>query len=40
MGDFATALRRALERDWSPLEALIVVLKQEEDAEKVRNALQ
>jgi O-acetyl-ADP-ribose deacetylase len=39
MEEFATALGRALERDWSPLETLKVVLKREEDAEKVRAVL-
>src|SRR5262245_48026286 len=37
--DFAAALRQAVERDWTPLETLIVVLKQEEDVEKVRRVL-
>src|SRR5262249_22888627 len=36
MEEFATALRRVSERDWSPLEPLKVVLKHEQDAEVVR----
>jgi len=40
MEDFAAALRQAMERDWSPVEKLIVVLKQEEDADRVRRAIQ
>jgi O-acetyl-ADP-ribose deacetylase len=39
MEEFAIALRQALTRDWSPLETLKVVLKQEADAEKVRKAM-
>jgi O-acetyl-ADP-ribose deacetylase (regulator of RNase III) len=39
MEEFAAALKQAIERDWTPLETLKVVLRQEEDAEKVRNAL-
>jgi O-acetyl-ADP-ribose deacetylase (regulator of RNase III) len=39
MEDFAAALRQATQRDWSPLETLKVVLRQEADAETVRNAL-
>ncbi len=39
MEDFAAALKRALAHDWAPLETLTVVLKQEEDAQKVRNTL-
>jgi O-acetyl-ADP-ribose deacetylase (regulator of RNase III) len=39
MEEFATALRTALERDWSPLETLTVVLKTDEDAERVRAVL-
>jgi O-acetyl-ADP-ribose deacetylase (regulator of RNase III) len=39
MADFATALRQATEREWSPLETLKVVLKREEDAEVVRREL-
>ncbi|MBL8795378.1 MAG: macro domain-containing protein [Planctomycetia bacterium] len=37
--EFAAALDRALQTDWSPLETLNVVLKTEEDAEKVRAVL-
>jgi O-acetyl-ADP-ribose deacetylase (regulator of RNase III) len=40
MEEFATALRQAVERDWTPVELLKVVLKHEEDAEKVRAVLQ
>ncbi len=40
MEDFAAALRQAMERDWSPVETLIVVLKQEEDADRVCRAIQ
>jgi O-acetyl-ADP-ribose deacetylase (regulator of RNase III) len=39
MEDFATALQQAVECDWTPLESLKIVLKQEEDAEKVRSVL-
>ena len=38
MLDFATALRQATEREWSPLETLKVVLRTEEDAQTVRLA--
>ena len=38
--EFAAALGRALQNDWTPLETLRVVLKTEEDAEKVRAAFQ
>jgi O-acetyl-ADP-ribose deacetylase (regulator of RNase III) len=37
MEEFATALRQATARNWSPLETLKVVLKHEEDAEAVRS---
>jgi O-acetyl-ADP-ribose deacetylase (regulator of RNase III) len=40
MLDFATALRQATNRDWTPLETLKVVLRNEEDAQAVRHALQ
>jgi O-acetyl-ADP-ribose deacetylase len=36
--DFIQALRQALERDWTPLETLKVVLKTEEDRERARRA--
>jgi O-acetyl-ADP-ribose deacetylase (regulator of RNase III) len=39
MEDFAAALGQATRHDWSPLETLKVVLRQEADAETVRNAL-
>jgi hypothetical protein len=39
MEEFATAFRQAVEHDWAPLETLKVVLKHEEDAEKVRSVL-
>jgi O-acetyl-ADP-ribose deacetylase len=39
MEEFAAALARAAERDWSPLEALKVVLLREEDADTVRGVL-
>jgi O-acetyl-ADP-ribose deacetylase (regulator of RNase III) len=39
MEDFAVALSRATARDWSPLEVLKVVLRQEEDAATVRAVL-
>lgn len=39
MEDFAAALGQALENDWTPLETLKVVLKNEDDAEKVRKVL-
>jgi O-acetyl-ADP-ribose deacetylase (regulator of RNase III) len=37
--DFATAVARATEQDWSPLETLKVALLREEDAEIVRDVL-
>lgn len=37
--EFAAALRHVIERDWTPLETLKVVLKHEEEAEKVRGVL-
>ncbi len=39
MEQFATALRQAAGRDWSPLEVLKVVLRHEEDAEAIRGVL-
>src|SRR5262249_42495424 len=39
MEDFATGLRQATARDWSPIETLKVVLRTEEDAETVRGVL-
>jgi O-acetyl-ADP-ribose deacetylase (regulator of RNase III) len=39
MEEFATALSQAIERDWSPLETLKVVLLREEDADTVRRVL-
>lgn len=39
MEDFAAALKKALGRDWSPLELLKVVLKEDAAAEVVRAAL-
>jgi O-acetyl-ADP-ribose deacetylase (regulator of RNase III) len=39
MEEFATALGQAVERDWSPIDTLKVVLRQEEDAETVREVL-
>jgi O-acetyl-ADP-ribose deacetylase (regulator of RNase III) len=39
MEEFATALRQALVHDWSPLESLKVVVKHEEEAEKIRSVL-
>jgi O-acetyl-ADP-ribose deacetylase (regulator of RNase III) len=39
MEEFATALARAVEHDWTPLETLKVVLKHEEDAATVRGVL-
>jgi O-acetyl-ADP-ribose deacetylase (regulator of RNase III) len=39
IADFATAFARALERDWAPLETFKVVLKTEEEAEKIRTLL-
>lgn len=39
MDDFATALKQALARDWSPLELLKVVLKDEDAAEIVREVI-
>jgi O-acetyl-ADP-ribose deacetylase (regulator of RNase III) len=40
MEEFATALGRAVERDWTPLNTLKVVLKHQEEAEKVQGALE
>ncbi len=40
MEDFAAALQTATDHDWSPLETLIVVLKEEIDAEIVCQKLQ
>ncbi|MCI0701428.1 MAG: macro domain-containing protein [Planctomycetia bacterium] len=40
MEDFATALKQALATDWSPLELLKVVLKDEEAAQTVRAVLE
>ncbi len=40
MEEFAAALDRALDRDWSPLAVLMVVLRQQEDAERVRAVLE
>jgi O-acetyl-ADP-ribose deacetylase (regulator of RNase III) len=39
MEEFAAALGRATARDWAPLEVLKVVLRHEEDADRVRAAL-
>jgi len=39
MEDFAAALRKALERDWTPMETLKVVVKYEEEANKIRENL-
>jgi O-acetyl-ADP-ribose deacetylase (regulator of RNase III) len=39
MEEFATALRRALEQDWSPLETLKILLLRAEDADTVRRVL-
>jgi O-acetyl-ADP-ribose deacetylase (regulator of RNase III) len=39
MTDFATALLQATRRDWSPIETLTVVLRDEEDADAVRAVL-
>jgi O-acetyl-ADP-ribose deacetylase (regulator of RNase III) len=39
MTDFGAALKRALARDWAPLEVLRVVLRTEDDAETVRAAI-
>jgi O-acetyl-ADP-ribose deacetylase (regulator of RNase III) len=39
VAEFATALRRAAARDWSPLEVLKVVVRREEDAAAVRAVL-
>jgi O-acetyl-ADP-ribose deacetylase (regulator of RNase III) len=39
MSDFADALKRALARDWAPLDLLKVVLKDEDAAETVREAI-
>ena len=37
--DFAEALKQALARDWSPIESLKVVLRNEDDADTARAAL-
>jgi O-acetyl-ADP-ribose deacetylase (regulator of RNase III) len=39
MEEFATALSRAIARDWSPIEVLKVVLRHEDEADKVRAVL-
>jgi len=39
MSDFVTALKHALARDWAPLEQLKVVLRTEDDAETIRDAI-
>jgi hypothetical protein len=39
MADFATALKQSLERNWTPLEILKVVVKHEEEAATIRQAL-
>jgi O-acetyl-ADP-ribose deacetylase (regulator of RNase III) len=39
MAELAAALSRATQQDWSPLERLKVVLRQEEDADTVRAEL-
>src|SRR5262245_11260902 len=39
MEDFATALLQVTRREWSPLETLTVVLRNEEDAAAVRHVL-
>jgi O-acetyl-ADP-ribose deacetylase (regulator of RNase III) len=39
MEEFATALKQALQHDWTPLETLKVVLKHEEETVKVREGL-
>jgi O-acetyl-ADP-ribose deacetylase len=39
MEEFATALSRAAERDWSPLQTLKVVVKTEENAKAIRTGL-
>jgi O-acetyl-ADP-ribose deacetylase (regulator of RNase III) len=39
MEEFAQALQQALEQDWTSLEALTVVVKQEEEAARIREVL-
>lgn len=39
MEDFGAALRQAIDRDWTPLETLKVVVKHEEEAETIRRVL-
>jgi O-acetyl-ADP-ribose deacetylase (regulator of RNase III) len=39
MEEFAKALKQALLQDWTPLETLKVVLKHEEDADRVRGVI-
>jgi hypothetical protein len=39
MAEFASALNCALDREWSPLAMLKVVLRQQEDADRVRETL-
>ena len=36
MTDFATALKKGMQHDWTPLETLKVVVKHEEEAETIR----
>jgi O-acetyl-ADP-ribose deacetylase (regulator of RNase III) len=40
MEDFASAVKEATARDWTPLETLKIVLREEDDAEIVRELLQ
>jgi O-acetyl-ADP-ribose deacetylase (regulator of RNase III) len=39
MVDFASALKQAIQQDWTPLESLKVVVKHEAEAETIRMAL-
>ncbi len=39
MEEFAAALRQALAQDWTPLELLRVVVKHEQEAERIREVL-
>jgi len=39
MDDFATALKQTLTHDWSPIELLKIVLKDEDAAEPVREMI-
>jgi len=39
MTDFASALKQAMQHDWTPLETLKIVAKHEEEAATIRGAM-